>query len=202
MARAFHPHPESHHLISPRTLNQKICIGLGIVFVMLGLGGITMPDLLGMHLSFLHNLIHLASGGLALWSGYAEDPKRAYNFSIGFGAFYGLLGLGGFAFGQPGYPGVGHMEADEHLLRVIPNALEFGSTDHIIHLLISVSLVTTAYFWKRSNDSKGKITVQVQARQGFDPENSVSDLKDSPLGRSDIQRKSDVQRRNEFERNL
>lgn len=217
MATVMNSH-HSHHLTSPRTVTQKVCIGLGIFFIVAGLGGLVMPGMLGMHLSLLHNLIHLASGALALVSGYADDPKKAYNFSVGFGIIYGILGLAGFVFGEPGYPGVGHMEADNYLLRVIPNALEFGSADHAVHIIIAATFLLTAYAWKKKSKEMGKTVVDVQARTGHftssdvfrtttseedvDLLNSERNLKDADLGRSDVNRQSDINRRHDFERRI
>lgn len=208
----------SHHLTSPRTVTQKVCIGLGIFFVLAGLGGLVMPGMLGMHLSLLHNLIHLASGAIALVCGYADDPKKAYNFSIAFGIVYGILGLAGFVFGEPGYPGVGHMEADNYLLRIIPNALEFGTADHAVHVLISAAFLLTAYAFKKKNVDVSKTVVDVQGRTGHftssdvfrtttseedvDLLNSERNLKDADLGRSDVNRQSDINRRHDFERRI
>ena len=42
---------------------------LGIVFLLVGLLGFAAPNLMGMHLSTTHNLIHLVSGALALYFG-------------------------------------------------------------------------------------------------------------------------------------
>lgn len=209
----------SHHLTSPRSLTQKVCIGLGLFFVLAGIGGIIMPGMLGMHLSLLHNIIHLASGVLALMCGYADDPKKSYNFCIGFGTVYGLLGLAGFVFGEPGYPGVGHMEADNFLLRVIPNALEFGTADHGVHILIAGTFLISAYIWKRRTADISKTAVDVQGRTGnfttssevfrttssqddVDLLNSERNLKDAELGSSDVNRYTDRQRRDDFERRI
>lgn len=201
----------SHHLTSPRTFTQKVCIGFGIAFVLLGLGGLVMPGLLGMHLSLLHNLIHLASGAVALLCGYADDPKKSNTFCMAFGAIYALLGLAGFVFGEPGYPGVGHMEADNYLLRVIPNALEFGTTDHSVHIIIGAAFLLTYYAWKKMNTDISKTAVDVQGRTGrffvteeddVDLLNSERNLKDAELGQSDVQRRSDNNRREEFERRI
>lgn len=216
MATAMNSH--SHHLNHPRTLTQKVCIGLGIVFVLAGIGGIIMPGLMGFHLSLAHNVIHLVSGALSLWCGYADDPKKSYNFCIGFGAVYGLLGIAGFVFGEPGYPGVGHMEADENLLRIIPNALELGTSDHSLHILLGAAFLLTAYAYKKKSDVAGRSIVDTQGRtygsmhgrssdvfrtsSTLDHEdllNSESDLRDANLGRSDINRRSDNNRRDDFE---
>lgn len=217
MATTMNSH-HSHHLTSPRTVTQKVCIGLGIFFILAGLGGLVMPGMLGMHLSLLHNLIHLGSGAIALICGYADDPKKAYTFSVAFGIVYGILGLGGFVFGEPGYPGVGHMEADNYLLRIIPNALEFGTTDHAVHVLVGATFLLTAYAFKKKNAEVSKTAVDVQGRTGHftssdvfrtttseedvDLLNSERNLKDADLGRSDVNRQSDINRRHDFERRV
>lgn len=197
----------SSHLVSAWTLPQKVCITLGVFFVLAGLGGIAMPGMLGMHLSMTHNLIHLISGVLALWVGYADDSRKAYIFCMAFGCVYGLLGLSGFAFGRPGFPGVGHMEADQNLLRIIPNVLELGTADHIVHVLLGVAFVGFALVWKRRSDVTGRAIVNEQgrtysSRRGFGRHHSEPDLKDTSLGKSDINRPVDEGRRNEFERRI
>lgn len=163
--------PQSHHMMVPRSLTQKVCIGTGIFFVMAGLIGIVFPGFMAMHLSLAHNIIHLASGALALWCGYADDPKKAYNFALGFGIVYGLLGLAGFVVGEPGYPGVGHMEADDNLMRIIPNVLEFGTVDHLVHIALASVLLLSAYSWlKRREDEGATGIIKNQARTNTDPD--------------------------------
>lgn len=152
-----------HHISSDRAPIQKVCIGIGFVFVVAGVLGIMMPGFMGFHLSLAHNLIHLVSGALALWCGYAENAKRAFNFCLAFGAVYGLLAILGFVVGEPGYPSVGHMEADQYLLRIIPNVLEFGSSDHVLHLVIGGFLVFAAYNWRKQFRSHGARVVRVQS---------------------------------------
>lgn len=218
MATVMNSH-HSHHLTSPRTFTQKVCIGLGIAFVLVGLAGLIMPGMLGMHLSLLHNLIHLASGAVALLCGYADDPKKANTFCMAFGTVYALLGLAGFVFGEPGYPGVGHMEADNYLLRVIPNALEFGTADHVVHVILGAAFLLSYYAWKKKSADVGRTVVDVQGRTGkftsadafrtattteddVDLLNSERNLKDADLGRSDVQRRSDINRREDFERRI
>lgn len=197
-----------------RSSIQKSCIVLGVGFILVGIAGIIMPGLMAMHLSMAHNLIHLASGALALAVGYADDSRNAYTFAVVFGVVYGLLGILGFVVGQPGYPGVGHMEADQNLLRVIPNVLEFGTMDHSIHLILSAAFLFSAYVWKKRNLEADRSIVDVQRRSvkegalgegtiqsmdTFDSSNSPSDLSKSELGRSDISPVNDRARRNKFE---
>ena len=162
---------------STKTMTQKVCIGLGFVFVVTGLAGILMPGLMGMHLSLSHNFIHLVSGALALWSGYSDNSRKAYNFCIGFGTFYGILGVAGFAFGEPGYPGVGHMEADDNLMRIIPNVLEFGTADHSIHILFSAIFLITAFAFRRNRAEAGVITENGQTVTNFTIRDSHPDGK-------------------------
>lgn len=211
------------HMVSARTLVQKVCIVLGVFFIVAGLGGIVMPGLMGMHLSMTHNIVHLASGALALWVGFSDDSRKAYTFCIAFGSVYGLLGLAGFVFGQEGYPGVGHMEADTNLLRIIPNVFELGTSDHILHILLGVAFIGSAYMWKKRDDVAGRSIVNEQGRtygrnttttRGFTGssrgagtsdvfrQNSESDLKDASLGRSDINRPIDRNRRTDFENRI
>lgn len=200
-----------------RTNIQKVCIVLGAAFVLVGIAGIIMPGLMGMHLSMAHNLIHLASGAAALYFGYADDSRKAYTFAVAFGVVYGLLGVAGFLIGQPGYPGVGHMEADQNLLRVIPNVLEFGTMDHAVHLILSAAFLGAAYVWKKNHLEADRSIVDVQRRSvkegaigegtiqsfdTFDSSNSPSDLSKADLGASDISRISDRERRTNFEKNL
>jgi Domain of unknown function (DUF4383) len=200
MATTMNRHSQ---VTKPRTLTQKVSITLGVFFIVVGLGGIVMPGMLGMHLSLLHNIVHLSSGALALWVGYSDDSRKAYTFCIAFGAVYGLLGIAGFVFGSPGFPGVGYMEADDNLLRIIPNAFELGTSDHFIHIFLGVAFIGSVFASRR----KGVFTQKRSS--GSDREtkgpsdifrkNSESDLRDASLGRSDINRRIDKSRRNEFE---
>src|SRR6266542_1584955 len=71
---------------------KAICKVLGVIFLILGLLGFVSPNLLGMHLSGFHNIIHLISAALALYFGFAASPSAARTFSLIFGAIYLLLG--------------------------------------------------------------------------------------------------------------
>lgn len=134
-----------------RSVAQKTCIYLGIFLLVAGFGGVITPGLLGMHLSLLHNVVHITAGGLALWSGLSDVSGKARIFSISFGSLFLFLGIAGFMFGKVGYPGVGNMEADSNLLRIIPNALELGTSDHVVHLLLGTVFMVSAYLSKREN---------------------------------------------------
>lgn len=207
----------SRPAFATRSSIQKVCIVLGAGFILVGIAGILMPGLMAMHLSMAHNLIHLASGALALGFGYSDNSRKAYTFAVAFGVVYGLLGILGFVVGQPGYPGVGHMEADQNLLRIIPNVLEFGTMDHSVHLILSAAFLLSAYAWKKKNYEADRSIVDVQRRSvkegalgegtiqsmdTFDSSNSPSDLSKSELGRSDISPAIDQDRRSNFENRI
>lgn len=197
-----------------RSSIQKVCIVLGVAFIVVGLAGIFMPGFMSMHLSMAHNFIHLATGALALGMGYSDNAKKTYTFAVAFGVLFGLMGIAGFVIGQPGYPGVGHMAADQNLLRVVPNVLEFGTMDHAVHIIFSAAFLLSAYAWKKSHYEADRSLVDVQRRavkegvvgkgtiqsyETFDSSNGASDLSKSELGKSDISPVTDKQRRTDFE---
>lgn len=120
---------------------KTVCKILGVVFLLVGVAGFVVPDLLGSHLSLAHNLVHIVSGIAALYFGFAGSPSAARSFCIAFGAVYLLLGIVGFVAGGDAKPTVerlAHMPTDSRLLKVIPGQLELGTMDHIIHLALGL----------------------------------------------------------------
>ena len=75
---------------------KTICKILGVGFLLIGLLGFVQPNLLGMHLSPTHNVIHLLSAGTAFYFGFAAALSAARGFCLAFGAVYLLLGVLGF----------------------------------------------------------------------------------------------------------
>ena len=69
---------------------KTIATILGIVFLVVGLLGFAAPGMMGMHLSFAHNIVHLVSGALALYFGARGTYDAARAFCIIFGIVYGL----------------------------------------------------------------------------------------------------------------
>lgn len=109
---------------------KTICRILGFVFIVVGLAGFVMPNLLGMHLSLTHNLIHLISGAVALYFGYAASYSAARSFCLIFGVIYLLLAIIGFV-------------APATLMNIIQaRAVPFTSydmtPDNVVHLLLGV----------------------------------------------------------------
>jgi hypothetical protein len=107
---------------------KTICKVLGAVFLVVGLLGFVAPNLLGMHLSVAHNIIHLISGALALYLGFAGSYNAARTFCLVFGAVYLLLGLLGFI-----APAIvaNLLQAHE-----TPGMIGSLAPDNIVHLLL------------------------------------------------------------------
>src|ERR1044071_5389414 len=104
---------------------KTICKLLGVVFVIVGIAGFVAPNLLGTHLSMAHNLVHIISGLIALYFGFAGSLSAARGFALAFGAVYLLLGIVGFIMGSPGTSAIAAMTMEDgRLWKVIPGTLE------------------------------------------------------------------------------
>ena len=129
--RAPNAGPPALHLFFPRrnkkVMAKTICKILGVVFVLVGLAGFADAHLLGAHLNGTHNIVHLVSGALALYFGFAGTLSAARLFCIVFGIVYLLLGVCGFLLGT----GADRMLAIDDLLML-------GTMDHIIHVLLGL----------------------------------------------------------------
>lgn len=116
---------------------NRVATILGIGFLLVGLAGFLIPNLLGAHLSLAHNIVHLVSGAVSLWLGLKGTPQAAKTFCIVFGAVYLLLGVAGFVAGSETTPSTGIPHGnDTRILKVLPGQLEFGTVDHVIHVLL------------------------------------------------------------------
>ncbi|GAC1603359.1 MAG: DUF4383 domain-containing protein [Candidatus Saccharimonadales bacterium] len=106
---------------------------LGFVFVLIGILGFFPAlapngELLGIfHINALHNIIHLASGLVALAAGYSSYKASRTYFQV-FGIVYGLVALLGFVYGDNDIVGlVANNVADTFLhVAITAAALYFG----------------------------------------------------------------------------
>jgi hypothetical protein len=115
---------------------KTVCKVLGVVFLLVGVAGFVNQDLLGAHLSPVHNVVHIVSGVIALYFGFAGSLSAAKGFSLVFGVLYLALGTCGMAFGvDPG-----------RMWMVGP--LHFGQADHSIHILLGVAFLAGGLFTK------------------------------------------------------
>ena len=74
---------------------RTVCriVGLGLLAV--GLAGFASPTMLGLHLTTIHDIIHLLTGLVALYVGFASTRTTARVFCLLFGGAYLLLALAG-----------------------------------------------------------------------------------------------------------
>jgi hypothetical protein len=119
---------------------KTIATILGIGFILAGILGIVAPGVFGLHTSTAHNLVHLISGAVALYLGLRGTLRAARLFDLVFGAVYLLLGVVGFLLGssQSTSAGMPGMNPDGRLLKLVPGVLEFGTPDHIVHILLGL----------------------------------------------------------------
>ena len=109
----------------------------GAFLVVVGLLGFVVPRFMGMHLSPLHNVVHLLSGAVAIYFGLKATPAAARTFCMVFGALYGLLGLAGFVDGGPNYT-----------FTIIPGALVLGTMDHLVYLILGAIFLSVGWGWR------------------------------------------------------
>jgi Domain of unknown function (DUF4383) len=117
---------------------KTICKILGVVFLLVGVAGFAAPRLLGAHLDPAHNVVHIVSGVVALYFGFAGSLSGAKAFSLVFGVVYLALGILGLVLGEP----------PERLWMVGP--LHFGTADHAIHLLLGAAFLAGGLFTKKT----------------------------------------------------
>ena len=115
---------------------KTVCKVLGVVFLLVGVAGFVNQDLLGAHLTPPHNVVHIVSGVIALYFGFAGSLSGAKGFALVFGVLYLALGTCGMALGVDA----------ERLWMVGP--LHFGRIDHSIHILLGVAFLAGGLFTK------------------------------------------------------
>jgi len=98
-----------------------ICRILGTIFIAIGMVAIVR----GSPENLYHNLLHIATGIVALYLGFANWSSGAKSFCLAFGAFYLGLGALGIAMGDP---------AVNRVWDVGPLHLTMG--DHGFHLIL------------------------------------------------------------------
>ena len=116
---------------------------IGVVFILVGLAGFVMPHLLNTHLTFTHNIVHLLSGAVALYFGFAGSLSGARLFCIVFGIVYALLGVCGFLLGTG---------PDRMFDALMALGLHLGTMDHIVHILLGVVFLIGGLMTRATTD--------------------------------------------------
>src|SRR5215213_5872393 len=117
---------------------KTVCKILGVVFLLVGVVGFVSPTLLNAHLSPAHNAVHIVSGVVALYFGFAGTLSGAKAFSLIFGIVYLALGILGLALGA----------GEDRMWMVGP--LHLGTADHAIHVLLGVVFLAGGLFTKKT----------------------------------------------------
>jgi hypothetical protein len=117
---------------------KTVCKILGVVFLLVGVAGFANQGLLGAHLNPPHNVVHIVSGVIALYFGFAGSLSGAKAFSLVFGIVYLALGICGMGFGA----------APDRMWMIGP--LHFAQVDHGIHILLGVVFLAGGLFTKTS----------------------------------------------------
>jgi hypothetical protein len=106
---------------------KTLCKILGIVLALVGIAGFLKHDLLGTHLTTIHNIVHLLTAAVALYFGFYGSDSGARAFCQVFGVIYLLLGIVGFI-------------APNIVANIIQSDSVTGSEnltpDNIVHLLL------------------------------------------------------------------
>ena len=117
---------------------KTVCKILGVVFLLVGVAGFAAPGLLGAHLSPVHNVVHIVSGAIALYLGFAGTLSAAKIFCLVFGLVYLALAVLGIAFG----------EGADRMWMVGP--LHLGQVDHFIHGILGLVFLAGGLFTKNT----------------------------------------------------
>ncbi|MEO8349556.1 MAG: DUF4383 domain-containing protein [Acidobacteriota bacterium] len=75
---------------------KTLCKVGGLIFLIVGLVGFATPNLMGFHLTLIHNVIHIVTGLIALYLGFAGSYAGAKTFCLVFGVVYLLIAIIGF----------------------------------------------------------------------------------------------------------
>ena len=116
---------------------KTVCKILGVVFLFVGVVGFAAPNLLGAHLTPAHNVVHIVSGAIALYFGFAGTLAGAKTFCLAFGVVYLALGVLGLALGT----GIDRMWN-------VAGLLHLGTADHGIHCLLGIIFLAGGLFTK------------------------------------------------------
>jgi len=116
---------------------KTVCKLLGLVLLLVGLLGFTnILNPLGAHVGpayATHNLVHIVSGVLALYLGFAGSHSGAKTFCLIFGIVYLGLGVVGLVKGNLDIPAL---------------KLMLGHVDHVIHVVLGIVFLAGGLFSK------------------------------------------------------
>jgi len=118
---------------------KSVCKILGVVLLLVGVCGFAAPNLLGAHLSPIHNGIHIVSGAIALYFGFAGSLSNAKVLALVFGVVYLALGILGLVLGT-----------GPDKMWMLAGTLHFGQMDHLIHVVLGVVFLAGGLFTRNA----------------------------------------------------
>jgi hypothetical protein len=120
------------------TTNRIVALIIGVVFTLAGIAGffvsssMTPGSLLGLDVDIVHNIVHLATGIIALIAVFAD---RARLFNQVFGIVYLLIGLAGLI------PAL-------YVNNMFLGTMHLNAADHVFHLVVGAIAAATGFFVK------------------------------------------------------
>jgi uncharacterized protein DUF4383 len=118
---------------------KTVCKIVGIAFLVVGIAGFAAPNLLGFHLGPAHNLVHIVSGAIAIYFGFAGSLSGARGFCLIFGVVYLALGFLGIALGDPAMNRMWHV-----------GPLTLAMADHGLHIFLGAVFLAGGLFTKNT----------------------------------------------------
>jgi hypothetical protein len=120
---------------------------IGVVMIMIGAVGFFNADFLGLKLSFMHSLVLVTFGALAIWSGMTTK-RRAFIINLSSGIFFLLNSFLGILVGDRGQLKLGYGTSEDVIVKMAPGFLELSTFDHVFHFVLAVFFFIEAYSWK------------------------------------------------------
>lgn len=136
------------------TAAHWVCMIGGSIIMLIGLAGFVAPNLFGMQLTWLHNLVHIVAGAAALYCGMNTTASVARNCCFILGGVFGVLGIAGFIFGVNTTLPVIAGSFDSFWWSLSPGNLMFGTADHIMHLVYAAVFVIGGALTTKAFDLK------------------------------------------------
>jgi predicted small integral membrane protein len=113
---------------------KTVCRIVGVGLLVVGLAGFASPTLLGLHLTTIHDIVHLLTGLVALYVGFAATRTTARLFCLLFGGAYLLLALAGLV--APGLV--------SSVLGHTPLSVRELTPDNAVHAVLGVVLLAAS----------------------------------------------------------
>jgi hypothetical protein len=126
---------------------------LGTMLVVLGVAGFVSPEIGGVNLTLSHNLLLIAAGVVALACGLEAPDSAARIWSWALATLFGLLGVAGFLLGEPGTV-ADSPRFERYAWELLDDELEFGGSDHLLHLVVSAAFAVVAWICHRAKPSE------------------------------------------------